>query len=55
MASWICGKCGHEVLTQTAEPPVIMWNDFHKCRFIRLDTLTPEDQDKLIKAIEDKL
>lgn len=56
MAHWICTKCGNEVLTQgDAKPSLPPWSDGHKCTSVRLDTLTPEEQDKLIDRIEASL
>jgi hypothetical protein len=56
MSHWICGKCGNEVMTGGEERPLpIPWSDGHKCQMIRLDTLKPLDQLRLIKAIEESL
>lgn len=56
MAHWICGKCGNEVMTMSENPPLhLNWSDGHKCRHIRLDTLKPLDQLRLIKTIEENL
>jgi hypothetical protein len=56
MAHWICSKCGNEVMTMSDNPPLpLNWSDGHKCWHIRLDTLKAEDQDKLVKSIEENL
>jgi hypothetical protein len=41
--------------TGERQPTQLPWSDGHKCSMIRLDTLKAEDQDKLVKAIEENL